>query len=44
LKVTGKVTTFKEGAEMAMNAMSEGLPMQLLSKVAQITQEVSTNG
>ena len=44
LKVTGKATTFKEGAEMAMNAMAEELPMQLLSKVAKITQEVSTNG
>ena len=44
LKVTGKAATFKEGAEMAMNAMAEGLPMQLLTKVAKITQEVSTNG
>jgi anthranilate phosphoribosyltransferase len=44
LKVTGKADSFKDGAEMAMDAMSKGLPMQLLSKVAKITQEVSTNG
>lgn len=44
LKVTGKVNSFKDGAEMAMEAMKKGAPMQVLSHVAKITQEVGTNG
>ena len=44
LKVTGHVNTFTEGAEMAMNAMSEGLPMQVLNKVANISQKETTHG
>lgn len=44
LKVTGHANTFKEGAEMAMNAMSEGLPMQVLNKVANISQKETPHG
>lgn len=44
LKVTGHASTFKDGAEMAMNAMAEGLPMQVLNKVANISQKETTHG
>ena len=43
LKVTGHANTFKDGAEMAMEAMHAGRPLNVLSQVAKISQEVSTN-
>lgn len=44
LNVTGHATSFKDGAEMAMQAMKDGTPLRVLEQVANITQEVSTNG
>ena len=39
LKVTGTVDTFKQGAEMAMASMAAGEPLNVLNKVAQLSQE-----
>jgi anthranilate phosphoribosyltransferase len=44
LNVTGHAASFKDGAEMAMQAMTDGTPLRVLEQVANITQEVSTNG
>ncbi|WP_421134193.1 anthranilate phosphoribosyltransferase [Alteromonas sp. A079] len=44
LNVTGHAASFKDGAEMAMQAMKDGTPLRVLEQVATITQEVSTNG
>jgi len=44
LNVTGHAASFKDGAEMAMQAMKDGTPLRVLEQVANITQEVSTNG
>lgn len=41
--VTDKATDFKEGTEKAMAAMKDGAPMEVLSKVAKLTQEESTD-
>ncbi len=44
LKLTDTVASFKEGAEMAMDAMSQGKPLTTLNKVAEIShQESSTD-
>lgn len=44
LKVTGHADSFKQGTEMAMQAMKDNTPLDVLNKVAHITQEVSTHG
>ena len=39
LKVTGHVDTYKQGAEMAMESMAKGTPVEILKQVATLTQE-----
>ncbi|MCU7555295.1 anthranilate phosphoribosyltransferase [Alteromonas sp. ASW11-19] len=41
LKLTDTVSSFKDGAEMAMNAMDNALPLKILNQVATISQEES---
>lgn len=43
LKLTDTVDSFKEGAEMAMNAMENALPREVLTKVARISQQEPDN-
>ncbi|QJR79760.1 anthranilate phosphoribosyltransferase [Alteromonas pelagimontana] len=43
LKLTGTVTTFKEGAELAMETMLNAKSLATLTQVAQISQEDSGN-
>jgi anthranilate phosphoribosyltransferase len=43
LKVTGTADSFKDGTEMAMQAMKDAKPLALLNQVAKISQEVSTD-
>lgn len=44
LKVTGVVTTYSQGAELAMDTMSRGAPLELLAQVATLTQQETLNG
>lgn len=41
LKLTDTVSSFKDGAEMAMHAMDNALPLKILNQVATISQEAS---
>ena len=43
LKLTDTVTTFKDGAEMAMEAMKQGKPLTTLNAVAKISHQESSN-
>ena len=44
LKLTGKVDTFTQGTEMALDAMHAGRPLEVLSKAATISQEEVVHG
>ncbi|MEW9798347.1 anthranilate phosphoribosyltransferase [Alteromonas sp. CYL-A6] len=44
LKVTGKVTSFAEGAELALETMRKGRPLTVISDAAAISQQESIDG
>ncbi|WP_018983854.1 anthranilate phosphoribosyltransferase [Salinimonas chungwhensis] len=44
LKVTGSVSTFTQGTELAMSKMQEGVPLNVLNQVATISQQENVNG